>query len=141
MRATLALLFWVCSYAVFAAPLAKKNLLPPPQSVEIIQIAQGYAQIRNSAGFVGWVPLNVLSSDGSQVSIYQKKIASLEQEMQTLRAKLTRTETQFSALTAEHNRQRKWLLPALVGILVAGFLIGVGFFKTRFYKRLNGLRI
>lgn len=141
MRALLAIFLLVNSYCVYAAPLAKKNALPPPQSVEIIQIAQGYAQIRNSAGLVGWVPVNVLSADGSQVSIYQKKIAQLEQEMQGLRAKLGHTETQLSRLTKEHQRQRSWLIPAAAGVLIAGFLVGIGFVRTRFHKRLNGLRI
>ncbi len=140
MRTLIALSFTIITCLVYGEPLTK-SALPPPQSVEIIQIAQGYAQIRNSAGLVGWVPLNVLATDGSQVSVYQKKLAQLEQEMQTLRAKLGQTESQLSSLRLQHQHQRQWFVLGLVGMLLAGFSVGVGFFRTRFYKRLNGLRI
>lgn len=141
MRVAIALSFLISVCVAYAAPLGKKSAIPPPQSLEIIQIVQGYAQIRNSAGLVGWVPVNVLSTDGSQVSVYQRKLAHLEQEMSAMRAKLNATESQMVSLNTQHQHLKQWILPASLGMLVAGFILGVGFFRTRFHKRLNGLRI
>lgn len=134
--------FLVGALLVFTlAPAAATTASPLGQDIEIIQIVQGYAQVRNRAGLVDWVPLNVLSSSGSELAIYQAKLAQLETKLAATANKSSQIEADLRRVAALYTRLQSWFLPGLIGMLVVGFVLGVVFSRQRFQKRLNGLRI
>lgn len=128
-------------FTLAPAAATKQTASAVGQDVEIIQIVQGYAQVRNRTGLVDWVPLNVLASGGSELVVYQAKLAQLETKLAATANKSNQIEADLRRVAALYTRLQQWFMPGLIGMLIVGFVLGVVFSRQRFQKRLNGLRI
>ncbi len=133
------------------------KVLPPRARVEVIEIDQGYAKVKDADGETGWVLRKLLDiskakeekadlpAKSPEDKQHQAELEAAQKELVTARVELANLQREIGQMNNQQPQDNKaprffLLLQALIAF-TGGVVTGILILKAYYRKRLHGLRI
>ncbi len=124
------------------------TVLTPGTQVEILQVEDGYAQIKVADGQEGWVVSRLLKIDKPEAdpvapvqNLCDEKLAAAKLQLQEEQRRLAKTQIEVKRLQALQSGQGSVIAWVAAVCLVVGLFLGFVLRERHYRKRLQGLRI
>lgn len=124
------------------------TVLTPGAQVEVLQVEDGYAQIKAADGQEGWVVSRLLKIDKPEAEPAapvqdqcQVKLDGVRLQLQEEQQRNAQTQIEVKRLQALQSGQGSVIAWVAVVCLVAGLVLGFVLRERHYRKRLQGLRI